>query len=222
MRKPSNIKYMTFDELRNELGNCDNNPVKESIIRHMMKQRYYEHQRQKEMIKRRKMILNQQHMQEKMHQLNMQKEEQNRNNQQVQLDIDSLVADIEDNISNEGDMMARQSYSSNDSNESDMMARQSYSSNDSNESDMMARQSYSSNNLTSRDFLDQNNDSGDDSKSAKEITRDHLNNNLMSRMGADIAIRKFKDPRHSRDSDFESPFANGAGDGYVSFDKIRR
>ncbi len=44
----------------------------------------------------------------------------------------------------------------------------------------------------------------------------------MSRMGADIAIRKFKDPRNNRDNNFESPFANEAGDGFVSFEKIKR
>lgn len=201
MRRPSNIKNMTFDELRNELGNCSNNPVKESIVRHMMKQRYYEHQMQKEMIKRRKMMRDQQLREQQ----NAQRMHQT---QEAQSNIDDLIIDIQDNISTEGDMAARMDHSSNGDNESDMMARQSYISDDSN--------------LTSRDFLESISDNNNDSKSAKEITRDHLNNNLMSRMGADIAIRKFKDPRHSGNSDFESPFANGAGDSFASYEKIRR
>jgi len=204
MRRPSNIKNMTFDELRNELGNCSNNPVKESIVRHMMKQRYYEHQMQKEMIKKRKMMRDQQ-LREQQTQLQNQEAQETH---EAQSNIDDLIMDIQDNISNEGDMVARTEFSSDSNNESDMMARQSYGPND--------------NNLTSRDFLDPISDNNNDSKSAKEITRDHLNNNLMSRMGADIAIRKFKDPRHSGNNDFESPFANGSGDGYASFDKIRR
>ena len=211
MTRPSNIKHMTFDELRNELGNCSNNPVKESIVRHMMKQRYYEHQRQKEMIKRKKMMrdqqLREQQNAQRMQQTQLQNQE-TQETQEAQSNIDDLIIDIQDNISNEGDMVARMEFSSDGDNESDMMARQSYGPND--------------NNLTPRDFLDPIPDSNNDSKSAKEITRDHLNNNLMSRMGADIAIRKFKDPRHSGNSDFESPFANGSGDGYASFDKIRR
>jgi len=63
------IKKMTFNELRNELAKCNNNPVKEKIIRSMMVLRYNQHMERKRYIqmkqaeKYQKMIIKQQQMQ---------------------------------------------------------------------------------------------------------------------------------------------------------------
>lgn len=41
------IKHMSFRELREELAECVNNPVRELLIRKMMKRLYLEHQEKK-------------------------------------------------------------------------------------------------------------------------------------------------------------------------------
>jgi len=64
------IKKMTFNELRNELARCTNNPVKEKIIRSMMVLRYNQHMERKRFIqmkqaeKHQKMLMKQQQLQQ--------------------------------------------------------------------------------------------------------------------------------------------------------------
>jgi hypothetical protein len=113
--------------------------------------------------------------------------------------------------------------------ERDIMANNAYSYNDDNSSNSNYNEydnNQQNNILSTRDFYDDYNDNNQKSDKIKEISRDKLNNNLMSRMGSDIDIRRFKDPRNRQKSDFEAPFADDAGDEYasafVSLEKMRR
>jgi len=55
----NSIQNMSFNELRDELMNCDNNPIKEYLIRRLMKEKYIYYK------KRKNYIINKRHQLEK-------------------------------------------------------------------------------------------------------------------------------------------------------------
>lgn len=79
------IKKMTFKELRNELVNCTNNPIREKIIRNMMILRYNQHMERKRIYEIRKAERLQKKMMKKQ-QNSMVDNNENDNDEQIILD----------------------------------------------------------------------------------------------------------------------------------------
>ncbi len=154
------IKNMSFDQLREELSLCKNNPVKELIIRKMMKNRYLE------LKNRKQRLINQRKMKElsRIEEANYQRQfNNNLENENIVDDnlVDELFEDIQRLKNRDNDMV-------------DIF----------NESDFKPLPNHGPLNA-----LDPN-ASLYDRKFKQEIEKDHMNNHLMDRLNSDIDIKK--------------------------------
>ena len=182
------IKNMSFRELRNELAYCDNNPVKELLIRNLMKEKYIhcmrkkkkieEHQKMEKRLKYKKlkniMARKYDHKYRKYY-----IESKDSSIESIMDDIEDVedVEDIADNIPlREEDFNLYPNHGP-------------------------LNELEENNGLYDKKFKD-------------EVNKDFMNNNLMDRMNSEIDIRNIK---LKNKKDFIPPFADNDGGMYAPF-----
>lgn len=182
------IINMTFNELRDELAYCDNNPVKNLLIRKVMKEKYEYYVNKKKFIRYQKMKARITEYNNIKHKIKKRIEKKNiirqKNYELEKKELNRKLIDI-NNINNNSD------------------------------NNEILDESVNELINESLDELDENSYLYED-KFAQEIRRDLMNNQLMDRMNSELDIRNFR--KHSVIKEFVPPFDNTKTKSYAFFD----
>ena len=187
------INKLTFGELRNELANCRNNPVREKVIRNLMCIRYNQHLQKKIQIEqfkkeqKRKQIMK---IKNKLEEKYKYKLNENYNKPDDLLDF----VDNDEKV-----QFDKNDF--NNINENDL--------NNINENDFK------------NDFKNELDETNElyDSRNITEYGRDYANNNLMERLNIDMNLRK-DTPIVKNKKDFATPYSNNPGTQFAPFNNF--
>jgi hypothetical protein len=212
MRQVEEINKMSYDELEDEVLNCDMNPVKEMIIRKLMKHKL-------EISNRSKPVPIRPTSRSKSRSKSKNKSTPKPiSRSQVEDTTEYNLDDLLDEI---------QSLDSNLNIDSDSEYIENIK--DENIDDLLSSVMFDSDIVHNRQPVNQNNNQRKedyrekllDNKFKGEIERDVVNNHLMDRLGSDIYIKNLKDNRN-RDKTIVSPFSDTHDGKYAPYQTNNR
>lgn len=209
MRQVEDINKMSYNELEDELLNCDNNPIKEMIIRKLMKHKLEISNRSKPVPIRPTSRSKSKNKPKPKPKSRSQAEDT------TEYNLDDLLDEIQ-SLDSDLDIDSDSEYIENikDENIDDLLSSVMF------DSDIVHNKqpSNQNNNNKSREdyrekFLD--------NKFKGEIERDVVNNHLMDRLSSDIYIKNLKDNRN-RDKTIVSPFSDTPDGNYAPYQTNNR
>lgn len=201
------IKRMSFRELRDELGNCDNNPVKERIIRSLMKEKYIHYLKKKKELQQREQLRRKQKYQ-KLKNL-MAKKYDTKYRKFYEGSKEGSIESILDDIDFEDNKERKVNWSNEFSRDFWEFENSNFKTNIRDEDINPFPNHGHLNELEDDDRLY-------DTKFRDELNKDYMNNNLLDRMNSEIDIRKGK---VANKKDFIPPFANKGSGQFAPFHK---
>jgi hypothetical protein len=214
MEYHTKIKNMSFDELRYELSLANGNPVKELLIRKIIRHKYNQYKKKKKNIqphnnsrKDNERVSHTQYGDRTKYKEHLHTIRQNKSGEHGDVDMINLANEILNDIGQNGKGDGFNEIGDND--------LSGYHRDAITEELMEILDDIEGVNSNNKSDNDNNNyGTAKDGKFVNEIKRDQVNNNLMNRMNSDIFINNMN---KTKNKNFESPFSNDMDDKYASF-----